>query len=627
MKNLEDRLKQLPDLPGVYIMKDKNDNIIYVGKAKSLKNRVRQYFGSYGNSTMKVKSMVSNIEDFEYIIVENEVESLILESNLIKDNLPKYNILLRDDKQYPYIKVTVNEKYPRVLKTRKKINDKAKYFGPYPNVTAVNSSIDILHRIYPLKTCTLNLNKKTKVYRPCLNYFLGRCLAPCTENVNTDEYNEMINEILKFLSGRDNELIKDLENKMFEASNNLEFEKAATLRDDIESLKLLNEKQIISNADSNENRDVISVAKGIDESLVQVFFIREGKIIGREHYFMKDYFNDSESDILSAFIKQFYNNVTFIPKEILIEYPLEDLEDLEKLLTKRRGATVKISVPIKGDKKDLINLVKNNALETLNKYANKYSKKREQNLEALNELKDLLNLKSIPSRIEAYDISNTYGVESVGSMVVFENGEPKKSDYRKFKIKNVEGPNDYASMEEVLYRRFKRGKTEQEENIRSSFSSFPDLIMIDGGKGQVNIAKEVLENLNLNLEICGLVKDDYHETRGIIYNNLEYNLNVTSKSYRLIYKIQNEAHRFAINYHRSLRSDAIFKSELDDIEQIGPKRKQDLMKHFKSIKKIKSASIDELLEVKSMNKSSAEILYNHFHGGINEGNRVTKSNK
>ncbi|SHG93063.1 Excinuclease ABC subunit C [Anaerosphaera aminiphila DSM 21120] len=620
MKDLEDRLKQLPDFPGVYIMKDKNDNIIYVGKAKSLRKRVRQYFGSYGNSSAKVKAMVSNIDDFEYIIVENEVESLILESNLIKDNNPKYNILLRDDKQYPYIKVTINEKYPRVMKTRRISKDKAKYFGPYPNVTAVNSSIEVFHRMFPLKTCSLNLENGQKRHRPCLNFYMGKCLAPCVENVEVDVYLNMIDKITKFLSGRDDSLIKVLKEKMLNASENLEYEKAAAIRDDIENLELLNEKQIISNTDYSDNKDVIGIARGVNEVLVQVFFIRAGKIIGREHYFMRDYFNDSASEIISAFIKQFYTDMTFIPKEVIIEANLEELGDLEDFLSAKRGAGVKIITPQKGEKKELVRLVKKNAIDMLNKYSNKYKKKMESNLLALEEIKDTLNLDKIPTRIEAYDISNTYGVESVGSMIVFESGEAKKTDYRKFKIKDVIGPDDYASMREVLSRRFKRGIEEREKNINSSFASFPDLIMIDGGKGQVNIALEVLENLKLDIEVCGLVKDDFHKTRGIIYNNIEYDLNQSSKGYKLIYKIQEEAHRFAINYHKSLRNKILFKSELDGIEQIGNKRKQDLMKHFKSINKIKNATVEELLEVSSMNKKSAEILYNHFQGGKNEGN-------
>ncbi|MBL7575036.1 Excinuclease ABC subunit C [Peptoniphilus asaccharolyticus DSM 20463] len=616
MEDIEGRLKNLPDLPGVYIMKNAQDEVIYVGKAKNLKKRVSQYFGSYGKSYAKVKAMVSHIADFEYIIVENEIESLILESNLIKDNLPKYNILLRDDKQYPYIKIT-NEKFPRVLKTRKILKDGAKYFGPYPAVTAVNDTIDLINRTYPLRTCSLNLKKDIGKYRPCLNYFIGKCIAPCKGGVDEDKYNKMVEEISNFLEGKDERMILSLKERMLEASKNLEFEKAAMYRDDIQSLEILKEKQIISNTNISENQDIIGIARGIDEVLVQVFFVREGKIIGREHYFMKDYFENQNSEIISAFIKQFYAGVTFIPRELIIESEPEDKKLLEEFLSMRRGHNVEIVVPQRGDKLKLVRMAKQNALEMINKYADKYKKKIEENTKSLEEIKNLINLDRIPQRIEAYDISNTYGIESVGSMVVFENGVSKKSDYRKFKIRTVEGPNDYASMKEVLTRRFKRGIEEKNSNINSSFSKFPDLIMMDGGKGQVNIALKVLSELNIDVPVCGLVKDDFHTTRGIIYQNTEYNLKINSSGYRMIYKIQEEAHRFAINYHRSLREKDIFISELDNIKNIGKVRKQNLMKHFKSIKKIKEASVDELEIVDGMNRTAAESIYQHFHGGLN----------
>ena len=614
--NLEDKLKKLPDLPGVYIMKDVNDEIIYIGKAKSLKKRVRQYFGTYGKSSLKLRSMTARINDFEYIIVQNEVESLILESNLIKDNHPKYNILLRDDKQYPYIKIT-NEKYPRVIKTRNIKKDKAEYFGPYPAVTAVNDALEVFEDNYKLRTCSLNLDKNLSNYRPCLNYFIGKCLAPCQGNVDEEMYNQSIEKIRKFLSNKDDELIKKLEAKMQDASENLEFEEAAKFRDSIEALKLINEKQIISNTDFDENRDVIAMARGVDEVLVQVFFIRSGKIIGREHYFLRDYFNDSDPKLMSAFIKQFYGGISFIPKEIITEVKPDEEEVIKKFLEDKRQAKVEILVPKRGEKVELLRMVKKNALDMLNKYSDRYKRKIKGNILALEEIENLLGLKNYPRRIEAYDISNTYGVESVGSMVVFEDGVAKKSDYRKFKIKTIKGPNDYASMEEVLNRRFKRAIEEKNGNINSSFSKLPDLIMMDGGKGQVNIARKVVDNLNLDIEICGLVKDEFHNTRGIIYDNQEYNLKINSDAYRMIYKIQEEAHRFAINYHRLLRSKNIFKSELDGIKYIGNKRKNDLMTHFKSIEKIKNASIDELLEVSSMNKNSAESLYKHFRGNSN----------
>lgn len=613
MLNIRERLDQLPDKPGVYIMKNELDEIIYVGKAKSLRKRVRQYFGSYGKSSKKVASMVSKIHDFEYIIVENEVESLVLESNLIKDNLPKYNILLRDDKQYPYIKVKVNERFPRVMKTRRILKDGAKYFGPYPDVFAVNESIETFERLYPLRTCNLNLeNVEEKNYRPCLNYYIGKCLGPCIGNVKDQDYNVMVDEVLSFLSSSDNKLIDKLHEKMMDYSRNLDYENAADIRDRIKNLEYLKERQLISDPEARDDKDIIALAKGIDEVLIQIFFFRNGKIIGREHYMIRDYYNDSYEEIFSSFLKQFYIGASYIPKEIIIEEKPMDIEVLEDWLTEKRGNKVSITVPIKGDKKELIRMVKRNALDMIEKYGDKYKKRAESNKVALEEIKDLIGLSQRPRRIEAYDISNISGVESVGSMVVFEDGDAKKSDYRKFRIKSVIGPDDYSSLKEVIERRFRRGVEEKKEDKNSSFSNFPDLIMMDGGKGQVNAAKEILDKLNLNLEICGLVKDDFHRTRGIIYKNKEFNVDLNSRAYKMIYKIQEEAHRFAINYHRNLRSKTMFKSELDDIKLIGPKRKENLLKHFKSIDKIKNASVKELMEVESMNEKSAESLYEHF---------------
>ena len=619
MLDLRERLDKLPDKPGVYIMKNELDEIIYVGKAKSLRKRVRQYFGSYGKSSKKVASMVSKIHDFEYIIVENEVESLVLESNLIKDNLPKYNILLRDDKQYPYIKVKVNERFPRVMKTRRILKDGAKYFGPYPDVFAVNESIESFERIYPLRTCNLNLeNVEEKNYRPCLNYYIGKCIGPCIGNVKDEEYKVMVDEVLSFLSSSDNKLIDKLHEKMMDYSRNLDYENAADIRDRIKNLEYLKERQLISDPEAHDDKDIIALAKGIDEVLIQIFFFRNGKIIGREHYMIRDYYNDSYEEIFSSFLKQFYIGASYIPKEIIIEEKPMDIKVLEDWLTEKRGNKVTISVPIKGDKKELIRMVKRNALDMIEKYGDKYKKRAESNRLALEEIKDLIGLSEIPRRIEAYDISNISGVESVGSMVVFEDGDAKKSDYRKFRIKSVIGPDDYSSLKEVIERRFKRGVEEKKEDINSSFSNFPDLIMMDGGKGQVNVAKEILEKLNLNLEICGLVKDDFHRTRGIIYNNEEFNVDLNSRAYKMIYKIQEEAHRFAINYHRNLRAKTMVKSELDDIKLIGPKRKENLLRHFKSIDKIKNASVEELMEVESMNEKSAESLYRHFRS-VNNG--------
>ena len=619
MLNIRERLDQLPDKPGVYIMKNELDEIIYVGKAKSLRKRVRQYFGSYGKSSKKVASMVSKIHDFEYIIVENEVESLVLESNLIKDNLPKYNILLRDDKQYPYIKVKVNERFPRVMKTRRILKDGAKYFGPYPDVFAVNESIETFERLYPLRTCNLNLeNVEEKNYRPCLNYYIGKCIGPCIGNVKDEDYNVMVDEVLSFLSSSNNKLIDKLHDKMMDYSRNLDYENAVDIRDRIKNLEYLKERQLISDPEARDDKDIIALAKGIDEVLIQIFFFRNGKIIGREHYMIRDYYNDSYEEIFSSFLKQFYIGASYIPKEIIIEEKPMDIEVLEDWLTEKRGNKVSITVPIKGDKKELIRMVKRNALDMIEKYGDKYKKRAESNKLALEDIKDLIGLRERPRRIEAYDISNISGVESVGSMVVFEDGDAKKSDYRKFRIKSVIGPDDYSSLKEVIERRFTRGVEEKKEDKNSSFSNFPDLIMMDGGKGQVNAAKEILDKLNLNLEICGLVKDDFHRTRGIIYNNEEFNVDLNSRAYKMIYKIQEEAHRFAINYHRNLRSKTMFKSELDDIKLIGPKRKENLLKHFKSIDKIKKASINELMEVGSMNEKSAESLYEHFRR-VNNG--------
>lgn len=619
MLDLRERLDQLPDKPGVYIMKNELDEIIYVGKAKSLRKRVRQYFGSYGKSSKKVASMVSKIHDFEYIIVENEVESLVLESNLIKDNLPKYNILLRDDKQYPYIKVKVNERFPRVMKTRRILKDGAKYFGPYPDVFAVNESIETFERLYPLRTCNLNLeNVEEKNYRPCLNYYIGKCIGPCIGNVKDEDYNVMVDEVLSFLSSSNDKLTQKLKDKMMDYSRNLDYENAADIRDRIKNLEYLKERQLISDPEARDDKDIIALAKGLDEVLIQIFFFRNGKIIGREHYMIRDYYNDSYEEIFSSFLKQFYIGASYIPKEIIIEEKPMDIEVLEDWLTEKRGNKVSITVPIKGDKKELIRMVKRNALDMIEKYGDKYKKRAESNKLALEDIKDLIGLRERPRRIEAYDISNISGVESVGSMVVFEEGDAKKSDYRKFRIKSVIGPDDYSSLKEVIERRFRRGVEEKKEDKNSSFSNFPDLIMMDGGKGQVNAAKEILDKLNLNLEICGLVKDDFHRTRGIIYNNQEFNVDLNSRAYKMIYKIQEEAHRFAINYHRNLRSKTMFKSELDDIKLIGPKRKENLLKHFKSIDKIKNASVKELMEVESMNEKSAESLYEHFRR-VNNG--------
>lgn len=618
MFNIEEELKKLPDKPGVYIMKNKNDEIIYVGKAISLKKRVRQYFQSGKNNPPKVNAMVKNISEFEYIIVDNEIEALILESNLIKKHKPKYNILLRDDKQYPYIKVTVNEKYPRVMKTRQILKDGAKYFGPYPSVYAVNDAIEIIRSLYPLRTCNRNLDKDIGKARPCLNFYIGRCLGPCQGNVDEKRYMNMIDEILLFLNGKEDKLVDIIQDKMKEAAKNLDFEGAAKYRDQINSLSLLHEKQKIVSTTNIVDQDVIGMARGIEEVCIQIFFIRGGKIVGREHFILEDAFEEDRKEILSSFIKQFYIGAAYVPKEIIIEEDISDIEIITKWLSEKKDSKVNILIPKRGEKVELIEMVRKNAMDMLNQYGDRFLKKARENQKALEELQNIMNLTNELNRIEAFDISNISGVESVGSMVVFEKGEPKKSDYRRFKIRTISGADDYGSMEEILLRRFTRGLEERklmtENKIEvKGFSNFPDLIMMDGGKGQVNVALRVLKDLNIDIPICGLVKDDFHKTRGIIYNNKEIRLDEDTLGFRLIYKIQEEAHRFAISYHRSLRSKKMFKSELDDIKGIGEKRKVELLKHFQSINRIKNASIEELAEVKGMNKLVAEELYNHFN--------------
>ncbi len=619
MFNIDEELGKLPDQPGVYIMKDLDGEIIYVGKAISLRKRVRQYFQSSRNNPPKVNAMVRHIHEFEYIIVDNEVEALILEANLIKKHKPKYNILLRDDKQYPYIKVTTNEPFPRVLKTRRVLRDGSKYFGPYPSAYAVNDTIDIIRNLYPIRTCNRNFEKQGKKTRPCLNYYIGRCLGPCQGNVNKEKYMEMIDEIIMFLSGKEDKLIEIIEEKMKKASENLDFESAAKYRDQINSLNIILEKQKMVSANIID-QDVIGMAKGIDEVCIQIFFIRAGKIIGREHFILSDTFNEDRKEILSSFIKQFYLGTAYIPKEIFIEDEIDDIEAVSKWLTEKRGNKVTLRVPRRGEKSQLMDMVRKNAMDMLNQHGEKFLRKQKEEENALEQLKFVLGLDSFPNRIEAYDISNISGVLSVGSMVVFEQGRPKKSDYRRFKIQTVTTPDDYKSMEEVIRRRFRRGLREKEiikENKLElkGFSAFPDLIMIDGGKGQVNIALNVLKELGLDIPVCGLVKDEAHSTRGIIYNNQEINLEERSPGFRLIYKIQEEAHRFAISYHRSLRSKKMFKSELDDIKGIGEKRKRELLKYFHTIDNIKKASIEELAQVNSMNRRVAEDLYNHFNKG------------
>ncbi|SCG83880.1 UvrABC system protein C Protein uvrC [Proteiniborus sp. DW1] len=617
MFNIEEELKKLPDKPGVYLMKDKNEQIIYVGKAISLKKRVRQYFQSSKNHTPKVNAMVKNIEEFEYIITDTEVEALILEANLIKKHKPKYNILLRDDKQYPYIKVTTNEMFPRVMKTRRIIKDGAKYFGPYTSVGAVNDTLDIINNLYPLRTCKMNFNKNEKRQRPCLNYYIGKCFGPCHHDVDEKKYMEMIDEIIMFLNGKEEKLIEIIEDKMKEAAKNLDFENAAKYRDKINSLNLMLEKQKIVSTTTMVDQDIIGMATGIDEACVQIFFVRGGKVTGREHFILTDTEYQSRGDILSSFVKQFYIGTSYVPKEILIEEEFEDIDTVTSWLSDKRGSKVSIRVPKRGEKNLLVEMVRKNALDMLDKYSDKLKRKMEGNEKALNELKEVLQLDDIPRRIEAFDISNIQGVESVGSMVVFENGQSKNSDYRRFKIKTVIGPDDYGSMEEIIYRRFSRGIKEKEmikENLSTveSFSVFPDLIMMDGGKGQVNVAKKVLKELGIHIPVCGLVKDDFHRTRALTYEDDEISLPPNSESFKLITRIQDEAHRFAITYHRSLRDKKMIKSILDDIKGIGDKRKKALLRVFGSVDNIKKATVEELADVEGMNKLAAQQVYDFF---------------
>lgn len=603
MFDIQEHLKQLPAEPGVYLMKDKFDNIIYVGKAKILKNRVRQYFQSSKNHSSKVKSMVKNIDKFEYIITDSELEALILECNLIKKYKPKYNVLLRDDKTYPYIKVTTNEDFPRVLKVRKVIKDKAKYFGPYTNTTAVNDTLDIIKNIYPIRTCNIDIERAIKTnMRPCLNLHIKRCVGPCTGNITKEEYNKMIEEIILFLSGKEEKLIDILKEKMNKCAMDFNFEEAAIYRDKIKSLEDMMEKQKIDTSTSDLNQDVIAMARAHDEACVQVFFVRNGKIVGREHFILEGVMDSTRESILGSFVKQFYMEQEYVPKEIIIEDEIEDSFILSEWLSSKKGQKVTIRVPQKGEKKSLIEMVRKNAIEYLEKFSDMNKRKYEKSIGALEELKQILNLDNIPKRIESFDISNIQGVDSIGSMVVFTNGKKDKKEYRRYKIKTVIGPNDYDSMAEIVERRLKYG-------------DFPDLMLLDGGKGQVSAVKKVLNKYNVEIPLWGMYKDDKHRTKGLISQEKEIELDRTSNLYRFVASIQEEVHNYAISYHRSLRNKSLTKSELDDIQGIGEKRKKALLNHFKDIEAIKKATFEELLEVEGMNKTSSESVYNYFRKG------------
>lgn len=619
MFDFEYHLKNLPDKPGVYLMKNSLGEVIYVGKAKILKNRVKSYFQNSKNHSEKVKVLVKNIAEFEYIVTDSEMEALILECNLIKKYSPKYNILLKDDKFYPFIKITIKDDFPRVFVTRNFSRDGSKYFGPYTNGTAVYETIDLIYKIFPLRTCKLSIKENGESIRPCLNYHIKKCLGPCGGHISKDEYGKMINDIIDILSGKDTYVIKMLKTEMENAAENLEFEKAASLRDKILSIEAIVEKQKIFKTMEGDE-DFINIDQDEKDSCIQVFFSRDGKIIGREHFIFENTANESTAEILEEFIASFYGGTAKIPKTIFVP-EINEVDLMEEYLTIKRGSKVWIKVPKKGQKKDMLEMVKNNARITLEKFKDKYLKDKEINKISLQELQNLLELDEWPNRIESYDISNIQGVDSVGTMVVFEEGRAKNSDYRRFKIKTVKGANDYDSMREILTRRFNHGLEEvkaiQERNLKLSagkFSNFPDLIMMDGGKGQVNVALEVLESLNINIPVCGLVKDDKHQTRGIVYNNDELIINRSSNLMQLIRRIQDEVHRFAITYHRSLRDKRTLHSILDDIPNVGEKRRRALLMKFGSVENIKKAKIKELLEIPSIDKKSAESIYSYFNG-------------
>ncbi|MBE6047704.1 MAG: excinuclease ABC subunit UvrC [Clostridium sp.] len=617
MFDFEYQLKILPDKPGVYLMKNSLGEIIYVGKAKILKNRVRQYFQNNKNHSTKVRSMVKNIAEFEYIVTDSEMEALVLEGNLIKKYRPKYNIALKDDKFYPFIKVTLNEDFPRVYMTRNFVKDGSKYFGPYTNVTAVYETIDLIRNIFPIRTSKMKIKEGMPALRPCLNYHIGKCMAPCAGYISKADYRKIIDEILDILTGKDKKIISKLKQEMMKESGKLNFEKAAYLRDKILAVQSLIEKQKVFRVVEGDE-DFINFYKDDKDTCIQIFFMREGKITGREHFIVENSADEDEGELLEQFITSFYSGTAKVSKNIYLPTIVEkDL--LEEFLTIKRGSKVWIKIPQKGEKKDLLELVKNNAKLTLEQFKSKILMEKEENSTALKELVEILDLEYIPHRIEAYDISNIQGVDSVGSMIVFEDGKAKNSDYRRFRIKTVKGADDYNSMREVLTRRFEHGLKEIEEIkqrkiefSKGKFSSFPDLIMMDGGKGQVNVALEVLKSLGINIDVCGLVKDDKHQTRGIIYNNKEIIINRSSNLMQLIRRVQDEVHRFAITYHRSLRGKRVLHSVLDEIPNIGSKRKMDLLKKFGGVENIKKATLEELMELPSIDKRSAESIINFF---------------
>ncbi|EPB8176167.1 excinuclease ABC subunit UvrC [Clostridium perfringens] len=618
MFDFQHQLKILPDKPGVYIMKNSLGEVIYVGKAKVLKNRVRQYFQNSKNHSEKVRAMVKNIAEFEYIVTDSEMEALILECNLIKKYSPRYNIALKDDKFYPFIKITTNEDFPRVYVTRNFAKDGNRYFGPYTNGTAVYEVMGLIKKLFPLRTCKKAIVEGGEPTRACLNYHINLCKAPCAGYISKAEYREMIDEIINILNGTDTSIIKKLKLEMEKAAEELEFEKAAKIRDRILAIELISEKQKMFTVKEGDE-DFIDLYTDEKDGCAQVFFVREGKVTGREHFMIENISDDPVKEVISSFIASFYGGTAQIPKTIYVPEEIEDQELIEKFLTEKRGSKVWIKVPKKGDKKNLLDMVRNNAKIMLDQFKEKMVEEKELNKSALTELADVLGLDSLPARIEAYDISNIQGVDSVGTMVVFENGKAKNSDYRRFKIKSVKGPNDYESMREILSRRFSHGLEEvnkiKERNLEYSkgkFCIFPDLIMMDGGKGQVNIALEVLKDFGIEIPVCGLVKDHKHRTRGIIFNNEEILIRRGSGLMNLITRVQDEVHRYAITYHRSLRDKRTLHSILEDIPRIGEKRRRNLLMKFGSIDNIKKASMEELLDTPGIDKRAAESIKQYF---------------
>ena len=612
MFDIQEELKKLPGSPGVYIMHDEKDEIIYVGKAVSLKNRVRQYFQTSRNKGVKIEQMVTHITRFEYIVTDSELEALVLECNLIKEHRPKYNTMLMDDKTYPFIKVTVDEPYPRVMLARRMQKDRAKYFGPYTSVGAVKDTIELIRKIYNIRSCNRKLPKDMGKERPCLNYHIHQCMAPCQGYISEEDYKKSIQKAVHFLNGDYDLILKELEERMQEASEALEFEKAIEYRELLNSVRKIAQKQKITDT-AGDDRDILAAAVEEEDAVVQVFFIRGGRLIGRDHFYLKIAKGESEAEILSSFIKQFYAGTPYIPAELMLQNEIDDLEVIEEWLSKRRGHRVHLKVPKKGTKEKLVELAKKNAALVLSTDKERLKWEEGRTIGAVKELEKLIGISGVV-RMEAYDISNTNGFASVGSMVVYERGKPKRNDYRKFKIKGVQGADDYASMEEVLTRRFEHGMREQEEGKElGGFTAFPDLILMDGGKGQVNVALKVLERLDIHIPVCGMVKDDNHRTRGLYYQNEEILIDKDAECFRLITRIQDEAHRFAITFHRQLRGKGQVHSILDDIPGVGAARRKDLMRHFENIEAIKSATVEQLKELPSMNEKSAQDVYNFFH--------------